>query len=330
MDIVNDIQPGTEPSTAQNIRLAAAEWHDRRERDDWTKADDAALAAWLEQSPAHRVSFLRIDAAWKRADRLNALRGSDRRSRLSALAKLWPMAIRTVAAAIVATAIGFAVAPYFEKSPAQTYSTTIGGRETLALSDGSHIELNTDTALRVSMTGDRRTVWLDRGEAYFQVRHDTRRPFVVMVGERRITDIGTKFVIRRDESRMKVAVLEGQVELASVGSQTGRAPQLLTPGDVAVATGNTVAISRKPQRVLTNELGWQRGVLVFDNVTLAEAAAEFNRYNREKIVIADPSAAQITIGATLPQNDVQAFARVAKKIFGLHVERQGDTIVISH
>jgi transmembrane sensor len=97
-----------------------------------------------------------------------------------------------------------------------------------------------------------------------------------------------------------------------------------------VATGNTVSISRKTQRTLHNELGWQRGVLVFDNVTLAEAAAEFNRYNREKIVIADPAAAQITIGATLPANDVPAFARVAQKIFGLRTERQGDTIVISH
>ncbi len=151
---------------------------------------------------------------------------------------------------------------------------------------------------------------------------------MVVVGERRITDIGTKFVIRRDESRMKVAVLEGQVELATAGSQAGRAASSSIPGDVAVATGNTVAISRKTRRILTNELGWQRGVLIFDNVTLAEAAAEFNRYNREKIVIADPSAAQITIGATLPQNDVPAFARVAKTIFGLHVERQGDMIVI--
>ena len=313
---------------ARSIRLAAAEWHDRRERDGWTKEDEAALAAWLAQSPAHRIAFLRIDAAWKRADRLNALRSSGRGGRFAMLAHFWPTAIRMAAAAAVVAVIGFVAAPYFEKSPVQSYSTTVGGRETLALADGSRIELNTDTSVRVEITGERRTVWLDSGEAFFQVRHDAARPFVVRVGDRRITDIGTKFVVRRDESRMKVAVLEGEVELDAV--QAGRAPKLLKQGDVAVATGNTVSISRKTQRTLTNELGWQRGVLVFDNVTLAEAAAEFNRYNRQKIVIADPSAAHITIGATLPQNDVPAFARVAQKIFGLHVERQGDNIVISH
>ncbi len=317
-------------SEAQIIRLAAAEWHDRRERDDWSKEDEAALQAWLGESPAHRIAFLRVDAAWKRADRLTALKSGGRMRRFVNLAQFWPAAIRLAAAAVVATAIGFAAVPYFkEKSNVQSYSTTVGGRETLALADGTQIELNTDTAVRVDISPERRLVWLDRGEAFFQVTHDANRPFVVTVGDRRITDIGTKFVIRRDESRMKVAVIEGEVELASISAQSG-APKLLKRGDVAVATGNTVAISRKTQRTLANELGWQRGVIVFDNVTLAEAASEFNRYNREKIVIADPAIAQITIGATLPANDVPAFARVAQKIFGLHVERQGQTIVISH
>jgi len=316
-------------SDAQTIRLAAADWHDRRERDDWTKDDETTLQAWLAQSPAHKIAFLRVDAAWKRADRLTALKSAGRVRRFASLTQFWPMTVRIAAAAVVVTAVSFAAAPYFEKKPSvQSYSTTIGGRETLALADGTRIELNTDSAVRVDISPARRLVWLDRGEAFFQVRHDAQRPFVVMVGDRRITDIGTKFFVRRDDSRMKVAVIEGSVELASTNPQT--APKLLKPGDVAVATGNTVAISRKTERTLANALGWQRGVLVFDNVTLAEAAAEFNRYNREKIVIADPAAAQITVGATLPANDVPAFVRVAQKIFGLHVERQGDTIVISH
>lgn len=313
--------------SAQSVREAAAEWHDRRERDGWSKEDQAALEAWLAQSLAHRIAFLRVDAAWRRADRLSALKSGRRGRRFAGLAQIWPVTIRMAAAAVVVVAVGFAAASFLgEKKTLQTYSTTIGGRETLALADGSRIELNTDTSIRVDLSQKRRLIWLDRGEAFFQVQHDERRPFVVMVGDRRIVDIGTKFLVRRDESRMKVAVLEGKVQLDTPKD----APKLLREGDVAVATGRTVSITRKPERALANELGWQRGVLVFDNVTLAEAAAEFNRYNREKIVIADPAAAQITIGATLPANDVPAFARVAQKIFGLRVERQGDTIVISH
>src|SRR6185437_9213291 len=177
--------------SAHTVRLTAAEWHDRRERDDWTKDDQAALAAWLAQSPAHKVAFLRVDAVWKRADRLTALKPSGRIRRFANLAQFWPITIRMVAAAIVVTAVGFAAAPYFkEKSTVQSYSTTIGGRETLALADGSQIDLNTDTAVRVDISRARRTIWLDKGEAFFKVRHDAQRPFEVMVGDRRITDIG--------------------------------------------------------------------------------------------------------------------------------------------
>ena len=74
MDVVSDTQHEAAPASAQTIRLSAAEWHDRRERDGWTKDDEDALAVWFGQSPAHKVAFLRVDAAWKRADRLNALR----------------------------------------------------------------------------------------------------------------------------------------------------------------------------------------------------------------------------------------------------------------
>ena len=63
-------------ASAHTVRLAAAEWHDRRERDDWSKDDQSALDAWLAQSPAHKIAFLRVDAAWKRADRLTALKPS--------------------------------------------------------------------------------------------------------------------------------------------------------------------------------------------------------------------------------------------------------------
>ena len=70
-------------------------------------------------------------------------------------------------------------------------------------------------------------------------------------------------------------------------------------------------------------------MLVFKHTTLADAAAEFNRYNREKLVIADPAAAKLTIDGTFPTNDVGAFTDAAQTIFGLQVKNHGDEIVIS-
>ena len=79
---------------------------------------------------------------------------------------------------------------------------------------------------------------------------------------------------------------------------------------------------------IAGELGWRKGLLVFRYTPLVEAAAEFNRYNSQKLVVADPAVARLTIYGTFPVNDVAAFARVARNALGLRVEYHGDEIVI--
>jgi len=86
---------------------------------------------------------------------------------------------------------------------------------------------------------------------------------------------------------------------------------------------------RKAPQELNADLGWRRGVLTFDNTPLADVAAEFNRYNRTKLVIADSSSAKIDIGGTFRADDVVAFAEVAKGLLKLQVQKRGDNIVIS-
>jgi hypothetical protein len=77
------------------------------------------------------------------------------------------------------------------------------------------------------------------------------------------------------------------------------------------------------------DLGWRRGVLVFRHATLAEAAEEFNRYNAQKIVIADPETARLTFSATLPTHDTKAFVRILGKLFDTHDQSTTEGIVIS-
>jgi transmembrane sensor len=67
-------------------------------------------------------------------------------------------------------------------------------------------------------------------------------------------------------------------------------------------------------------------LLTFDHTTLGDAAAEFNRYNRQQIIIADPEAASIRIGGTFQAANVDAFARLLREAYGLRVEvRDGQT-----
>ncbi|HEY5236827.1 MAG TPA: FecR domain-containing protein, partial [Rhizomicrobium sp.] len=158
------------------------------------------------------------------------------------------------------------------------------------------------------------------------IKHDPARPFVVTAGNQRVTDVGTKFLVRRSAGRLEVAVMEGRVQL---GASDGRGPRMLTQGDVAVASGNAVSIARKQVQTLTNELGWRHGVLVFDHTTLADATDEINRYNRTKVVVTDPSVARLTIDGTFPTSNIGAFTDAAQEIFRLRVDRRGDEMVIS-
>src|SRR6185437_9337475 len=100
------------------------------------------------------------------------------------------------AASVAVIGIASVVASNWKAERYVTYSTALGGHKTLALGDGSEIELNTDTVVRLPK-GVGRQVILEKGEAFFQVRHDDSNPFVVTTRSGRVVDLGTKFVIRQ-------------------------------------------------------------------------------------------------------------------------------------
>lgn len=312
--------------TTREIRAAAARWRERRDG-DWTAQDEAELTVWLAHSPAHKIAYLRVDHVWQRADRLTALHAPAAQQR-SFISK--PGA-RIAAALVVAALVGGGAWFAFAPSPAkeQIYATPVGGRETLKLADGSQVELNTDTAIRVQLTANARRVTLEKGEVYFHITHNAKRPFVVSAGDHRVIDLGTTFFVRRDPGRFEVALIEGRARLESANGKTAAPARDLVPGDVVVATANTVSSQIVPAQKLANDLGWRRGVLVFHSSALADVAEELNRYNTRKIVIADPEVARLTIGATIPTHGVEAFTRVARDVFGLSVSNHGSEIVIS-
>jgi len=309
---------------ADDVKTQAAAWFERRHFWGWSEKDQIEFDAWIAQSLAHRAAYVRLDAMWQRTELLSALRPVAEAPGKA----MFPMMLKIAAAFIVATAIGAGAFAYLEQPRERVFSTGLGGHETVTFADGSKIELNTNTVLRARMTTAERTVWLDKGEAYFQIKHDSAHPFVVMAGDHRVTDLGTKFTVRRETGKTEVSVIQGRVTFDAPDSSTPSQVALLTAGDVATATASNVSVRRESEKVLSTGLSWRRGVLVFDKTELGEAAAEFNRYNSEKIVIADPAVASRTIDGTFRTEDVELFARIAQVALGLHVEDGADRIVI--
>ena len=308
---------------AQEIDARAAAWLDRRDRDDWTAADDAALEAWLNEDPAHRITYWRMEAAWEHTKRLAALN-------LPAVER-WKgpsfLRIAAVLALVAAGATGFW--PYLSRPAGETYNTSIGGRETIMLADGTQIELNTNSVVRVLDTTRERKVWLQKGEAYFQVAHDRARPLIVYAGDRRVTDLGTKFDVRKDADNLEVAVVEGRVRFDAGNTRQDARPVVLSQGEAAVATADRMSMTRKSTRELTKELSWRRGILVFDNTPISEAAQQLNRYNQVKIVIANDAVGRLPVTGTLSATDPMEFLRMVQTVLGLHEQRVNGEIRLS-
>lgn len=314
------------PSAAKN--LEAAQWLRRRMLESWTEADETALNAWLEQDIANKVAYWRLKAAWERADRLAALR---REKKLGGRPAKGLVRAMKIAAAVVLIALSAAGANFWLESQNRpkdaVYATALGERKTIALTDGSEIELNTDTAIRFAASPTKNVVTLLKGEVYFQIRHNPDRLFVIEAAGHRITDIGTKFRVRKDDARLEVALIEGEVRFDSADDRVK--PVNMKAGDVVIATAHSAAVMRPPRKEIADSLGWRNGMIVFRHTTLAEAAAEFNRYNANKLVIADPEAAKLTINGTFRTNDIAAFADAAHAVFGLRITAHNAETVIA-
>lgn len=331
-------QPELTPQEA-----CALEWCLRRQQADWSDADAAQLQAWLDASPLHTVAFLRVEQGWNRveqslplierrpASRFNAVSRTDTaRPRSAPRARTWLMAWAASLAMLLVG--GAATVALLVWEPPGQYTTAVGSHRTVVLADGSRIELNTDTRIRASFQDDTRRVDLIRGEAYFDVRPDAARPFIVQVDDQRVVVLGTRFAVRRDAQRMRVVVTHGKVR---VDPAIKRADAKPAPPVIAVR-GDTVNVDQRsalrvklPDTKLDSELAWRTGFLMFDDVPLSKVAAEFNRYNRRKLMVTDGATADIRISGSFESSNLDAFIRLLQQVHELRVDVQGDRVRVS-
>ena len=312
------------------ISERAAEFLGKRRFWDWNDEDQAELDAWLAESVSHEVAWLRLQGIAASTDRLAALDALERKLAVPRAGNkfryrrfMFPL----LAAASIAAAAMW-VAPFiasFLQPPDRVDSTDVGGRTLLSFSDRTKIELDTDTTVRTRMTTAERTVWLEKGEAWFHVTHDAAHPFTVIVGKHRIADLGTEFLVRRDADGVDVTLLNGRASLSAEGAQTAT----LRPGEEAVATAATLFVTRKTPQELADELAWRRGLLLFRDTRLADAVREINRYSKIKLVIVDPSISDLRFNGEVEDDDLDDFLNFAHIAMKLRADRQGNTILLS-
>jgi len=208
------------------------------------------------------------------------------------------------------------------------YQTPIGAVETVAITDGSRVILNTDSEIRVSLSDSQRHIRLDRGEAFFQVAKDPKRPFVVHSGPVAVTAVGTQFSVRRRGQETFVVVTEGVVRIENAAIASRSQPQIAKAGQVARVSDAGVLIQDEAAPREEEQLSWRTGVLVFRDTRLEEAVAEFNRYNQRQIVIADPGLKDLHVAGSFNATSVEAFVHLLEQGFPLRAEQRGNTLIL--
>lgn len=344
----------------REIERTASIWLARRDAGGWSDRQQAALDAWLGESTAHRVAFLRLEAAWEEAARLKTFaagssgsgvpgRGEWAQSPYFAAPignendfvrhgrshhttthgrRPWLVFAGIAASLLVVAAIagGFAWRDYTHVERG-AWHTTLGAQQVVQLPDGSTATLGSDTGLRMVFSRSERDLHLGQGEAFFDVAHDTSRPFVVHAEGYRVTAVGTRFdVLSGSDEKLRVVVTRGLVRLQSMRNPAQAA--MLPAGSMATVTGDNVLVQHLTVDEARERLSWRDGYAVFHGTPLAEAIGEFNRYNARKIVIADPSLDALRVGGHFRLDNSAAFVRLVQAVFPVQAEQRGDRIVL--
>jgi transmembrane sensor len=206
------------------------------------------------------------------------------------------------------------------------YETARGQRADILLADGTHVSLNVDSRLIIPANFGRPTRQiLLFGEAYFEVRHDAERPFLVRAAGAVVEDLGTKFLVRAypGETKATVTVGEGKVSLGRsmmpsdhVFLAQGQHGEIDAMGLVTVSSGVNI----------DNELAWRSGRLELRHVPLARAIRDIGRWYDIEISFADSSLASVPVTVSFGNESVEDAMRVLATTLGARYERQGTQV----
>jgi transmembrane sensor len=274
------------------IAEEAAGWVARLQSSDATDDDREQFARWLAIDPSHGALYEELRTLWGQLKDVPVATDQLAKMRKSRGGTL------TVVAALLgaATLVAVLQTGFFNRLRSD-HSTSVGEVRSVTLSDGSSVDLNTDTAILLSFTDKERRVTLLRGEAFFDVKSDPNRPFVVVEGDITAEAVGTRYSVASatNISGGSVQVLEGRVKVGSAKA------------NVTIRGGEGVRVDRNGEASVfqldEDDLAWRMGKLVFSQRPLIEVLAALDRYRPGKIFLLDRGAGRQPVSGIFDVRD---------------------------
>jgi len=316
------------------IMQTAADWWVRLREPDTDGDTVEQWLAWTAEDDRHLQAFERVNAFAERLDHLDRV---SRQGLINAFARPAPSprrwlplaAAASVAALVLSGAVYVGWTHFASGVTTQVYQSAVAQNGNFSLPDGTKVALGAASTLTVHYGRDRRSVELGGGEAFFDVVHDTSRPFEVTAGDVSVHDIGTAFDVRRTGDRVMIAVTQGRVAIADLRKDASRHNILEATAGQRVSydpSASGMAVDTVTPAQVT---AWQNDRLEFIDEPLGVVVANLNRYTSKPMHIADADLNGLTYTGTIRTDAIDSWVGALPEVFPLQVSKEADRIMLS-
>lgn len=294
------MRPAPDRDEAARLAEEAATWFLRMRSPAVDAHAEQHFQRWLGASESHRREYGNFEKLWSALDSV----ARPRRKR------------RTGGALAIVAALALGMI-YHAQTVDRPESSKIGEVRHLVLEDGSQVELDAASELRVEYTPWRRRIELVRGQALFKVAPGWR-PFEVQAAGGSLRDIGTTFNVLQDEGKVSVAVAEGAVEISLAD---GRQRQL-HGGEQASYQAGEIAASR-----VINPLNvgvWQQERWIFEDASLGEVVRQINRQHARPLSLAGAGLENYRVSGVFDRSDRAGLLKALTVLLPLRIEEKAE------
>jgi len=346
-------------SARDQIRQEASTWVARL--DGKVPSDElrASLHEWLQQGPDYVAEFRRMANLWGDLNVLTELAVPNESSATGKDKKwlgrshFWDSLAIAACFAAVAVVLVWQMG-WLSRWPTlntETYSTAVGEQQLITLADGSTVLLNTNSHAEVHYDGKSRRIFLLAGEAFFSVKKDLQRPFLVYAGDSLIRAVGTAFSVQLTGAGVDLTTTEGTVELNVVdksaarthnepkasgkpisdptasAASVGTTHAFVSAGQKATTQGVIESIENVQQEKLAEELAWHDGMLRFSDDPLPVVIKEVSRYTDQTIIITDPRLQELRFGGQFKINQIDKLFSALESAFSVKVSTSANKTI---
>lgn len=316
------------PEPKNDLKQQAMSWVVRLNSGEANKGDRQAFTLWIQQSGEHRQAFFEARRLWLSMGQLD-LTGTESLSnrqdnrlheRPSKSRMRWFYHGFAVSLLFVCLLL---IQPFYLRYIAADFRSGVGEIKTLQLPDGSMVYLNTDSLLAEHYSEQTRHIELLTGEAEFDVAPDKSRPFIVTAGSGKTRALGTRFVVKYTDAKVKVSVLEHAVEISSAYHES-----------VTLNTGFKLEYGEKglldiPKVIVPAETNaWRDGKLKFNAHPLQEVVAEIDRYLPGKVILASADFADHRVNGVFDIKNLDGAINVIAKSLHLQTASVGSMLYV--